>query len=216
MDPLPLAEFFSGLKISKVSFHLPGARQHSRTAGGEVLSAVIGASLWRGTVTLAAGYHRSISAVQAVLEDLDRAGDPFMVHAMPIWAPAYDPTGAIIAGASPVLQAVAGNNRQISLSGLPAGYTLARGEMLAFAYGSNPTRYALHRVRSLTVVASGAGTTPLFDVVPHIRPGWVTGATVTLIRPSCKAVILPDTIRWPSSDPAVSEGIAFDFIQTLR
>ncbi|MFE3839624.1 hypothetical protein [Pseudogemmobacter sonorensis] len=215
-DPLTLAEFFSGLKISKVSFHLPGVRQHSRTAGGEVLSAVIGASLWRGTVTLAAGYHRSISAVQAVLEDLDRAGDPFLAHAMPVWAPAYDPTGSILNGYTPVLSSVAGDNHRCALSGLPPGYRLAQGEMLAFTYGTGPVRYALHRVRSLSVAASQAGTTGLFDVVPHIRPGWATGTAVTLIRPACKAVILPGSIRWPNSAPLISEGISFDFIQTLR
>lgn len=101
--PVPLADFFDGLRIQSASFHLPGTRQHSRTAGGEVLSADMGTSLWRGTVAVTPGYYRDMAAVQAHVEALDRAGDPFLIHSMPIWTPAHDPDGSIIAGYSPTL-----------------------------------------------------------------------------------------------------------------
>lgn len=212
---LSLSEFFDGLRIQSVSFHLPGTRQHSRTAGGEVLSAVLGNSLWQGSITVTPGYHRDMAAVQARVELLDQAGDPFLVHSMPIWTPRYDPDGSIIAGYSPTIENLNPNNRRLLIAGLPPGYRLQAGDFLSFEYGENPTRYALHRVVGPTRTANSEGNMNQIDVLPHIRPGATVGTGVTLVKPVCKAVMVPGSIRWPSSSALITDGLSFDFIQTL-
>lgn len=212
-DPLSLASFWAGFRVTAGSrFYLPGTRQNSRTADGGVLTAVLGASLWRGDVTAYPGSRSALIKLQVQVEALDQAGDPFLAHAYPC-APAYDPGGTIVSAASPVLHSIASDNRRIRISGLPEGYRLARGEMLAFPYGSNPVRYAMHRIVSATVQASSAGQTPLFEVTPHIRPGATIGAAVTLYKPAFKAVIVPGSIQWPQLGDLT---LSFQIIQTLR
>jgi hypothetical protein len=55
----------------------------------------------------------------------------------------------------------------------------------------------------------------MLEVVPNLRPGAVTGLTVLLIRPACKARLLPEP-TYGSGRQAISRGASFDFIQTLR
>lgn len=93
---------------------------------------------------------------------------------------------------------------------------LSRGDLrrLSFAYG-DPARYALHQIVTATVTANGSGLTPLFEVVPNIRPGAATGLAVVLIRPFCKALILPQRSRPGLSRGLHTSGLAFDWGQTL-
>ena len=86
--------------------------------------------------------------------------------------------------------------------------------MLAFQYGSNPVRHALHRI-VVGGTASSTGLSPLLEVVPNLRLGAVAGLTVSLVRPACKARLLPEPI-YGSGRQALSRGASFDFIQTLR
>ena len=86
--------------------------------------------------------------------------------------------------------------------------------MLAFQYGSNPVRHALHRI-VVGGTASGSGLSPMLEVVPNLRPGAVAGLAVSLVRPTCKARVLPDP-TYGSGRQALSRGASFDFIQTLR
>jgi hypothetical protein len=86
--------------------------------------------------------------------------------------------------------------------------------MLGFQYGSNPVRYALHRIVVGGTAASG-GLTPLMEVVPKLRPGAVAGLPVSLIRPACKARLSPNP-SYGAGRQALSRGASLDFIQTLR
>ena len=49
------------------------------------------------------------------------------------------------------------DNKSLKLGGLPAGYSLRRGDMLHFDYGSSPTRRALHRIVE-DATANGPGS----------------------------------------------------------
>lgn len=213
--PLTRAEFFSGLEVASCTFELPATVEISRTAAGDVLTADLGPRLWRGSVSLLPDYWSGAEAVKAKLALLQQAGASFLAYPLPLSAPAKDPGGALIAGASPTLSAIAASNREIQLAGLPAGYALSPGDFLSFTYGSNPTRRALHQVVT-GAVASAGGSTPAFEVVPAIRPGAATGAAVTLNKPYCKAVMAPGTVNAGVSGPRITAGISFSFIQTLR
>lgn len=211
---LTLTQFFGPLvKEVGARFYLPGARQNSRTAGGEVLSAVMGNSLWHGEVSAVAQGRQAVETLQAQFEYIDQTGESFLVHPR-LCSPAADPGGSKLASAAPTIYALPSDAFKIRLDNLPDGYTLKRGDFLSFQYGTDPTRYALHRVYSSSVSADSAGRTPQITVVPHIRPGAVVGAAVTLIKPVCKAVIVPGSISWPGNSSL--ERVSFEFIQTLR
>jgi len=131
---------------------------------------------------------------------------------VPASAPRHDPFGAALAGHTPTIHALAPGGRELRLAGLPPGYVLSVGDFLSFSYGSNPTRYALHQVATLSI-ADGAGITPLTEVMPPVRPGAATGTVVVLVRPFMKAVLIP-------GDPGRAgvkfvDGLTLDFIQTL-
>ena len=209
-----LADFFALLEVEEASFYLPGTRSFSRTEGGTVLTSVTGVPLWRGTVTMAWDDHQGMAAQQALVERADYDGAPFLIHPVPLWTPASDPGGTVQA-ATPRLHSVGANPRSIRITGLPPGYALTRGDLLSFAVGGI---HHLHRVMGPTV-ASPAGLTPWFDVVPPVLPGSgadpATGPVVTLVKPVCAAVIVPGSVRWPRARHQRSEGLAFDFIQTL-
>jgi hypothetical protein len=55
----------------------------------------------------------------------------------------------------------------------------------------------------------------MLEVVPNLRAGAVAGLTISLIRPACKARLLPDP-TYGAGRQALSRGASFDFIQTLR
>lgn len=215
--PLAPEAFFASLPIQSALLSLTVASQVSgRTAGGAVLTSGLGSRLWTGRVTLVPMRWADAEAVRARLSILCEPGRSLLVHPFPLRAPRSDPDGAILGSATPAIHTLAGNNREMRISGLRAGYRLSAGDGIAFAYGSNPTRYAYHRVVSDSVIASSAGLTPLFEVTPHIRPGASTGTAVRLVNPFFKAVIDPATVVDGADSGRFITGISFDVVQTLR
>lgn len=212
--PLPVS-FFGGLKVASCVFDLPDALESSRTADGAVLTASLGERLWSARVTLAPGLARDIEAVKARLSVLREAGRSLLVHPYPVFSPGHDPDGAALAGATVTIYALAGNSRELRLQGLPPGFVLRAGEFMSFQY-LDPPHLALHQVVSVEVVADGGGITPLIEVTPHIRPGAVTGATVSLFKPAMRGVIVPGSVSVGASRPVFSEGLSFEVVQVLR
>ena len=213
--PLSITQFFNKLPISTPAFSLGEAMQSSQTGGGEVLNAALGTRLWRGQVTFGPMTYAEMAEVEGLVEALRQPGRSFMAYDVRYPWPAGDFGGVIVAGQSVKINALPAGARTLTLSGLTAGYAIAPGTYLAFAYGSAPIRYALHRVIA-GGVANGAGITPALEVVPAIRPGAVTGSAVTLVRPACKAVILPGSTEPGQSRRGIVEGFTFSFIQSLR
>jgi len=354
--PVQLAEFFDALQVTTASFELPVTQQVSRTAGGEVLTAELGASLWRGSVTLANRPFAEANRTLALIRRMALPGASFLVRPLLASRPSDAATAAAVqlnsgvdfaqgsnawtsgtvvtdlpgqppagltaalhgternlydgdsrvamanladtvfritgwawnaanafdlqvginrenasgtAGATLSTIAIAGqpgwvffdasvsappdatlwrpmirsngvnsepghdfhvanlrwsksalalitpDARDISLSGLATGAALGPGDCLSFAYGSNPVRYALHQITD-PAVAAGTGTTPVFEVVPPLRPGAAVGAQVALIDPVLKAVIEPGSVREGRAVRNKIEGISFGWIQTLR
>lgn len=106
-DPLPLADFFGGLQVEAGSrFYLPGVRVQSRDRGGQVHGAIIGNSLWQGSVTAVTRSVRALLALQARMELLDRTGGSLLAHAMPVCGPLSDPDGSKLGAAEPEFNAI--------------------------------------------------------------------------------------------------------------
>ena len=212
--PLSHAQFLGALRVEEVTFRLSHPQEHTRLGDGTVISASLGASLWTGTIRLAQANHPRHAQMEALIALMDQPGATFLCHDPRQIGPANDPTGSILGSRTVTIHSVASNMRELRLTGLPSGYALSAGDMLGFQYGANPVRYALHRI-VIGGTASSGGLTPLIEVVPNLRLGAVTGLAVQLIRPACKARLLPDP-TYGTGRQALSRGGSFDFIQTLR
>ena len=213
--PLTTAQFFQLLPIRELTFDIPEAMEMSETGGGEILTADLGTRLWRGEVQLGDMEPDEAAEVLPLFDVLRRSGASFMVYDVGRPAPRADLTGSIIAGYAPRLHSVSSGGREIRISSLPPGYELRRHDYVAFSYGASPTRFALHRLAS-GALASGAGLTPLFEVSPNLRPGWALNADVTLVRASCKAILVPGSFRSGRRKARLTTGAGFQFVQTLR
>ena len=212
--PLNHAQFLGALRVAEVTFRLSHPQEHTRLGDGTVISASLGASLWTGMIRLAQANHPRHAQIEALLALMDQPGATFLCHDPRYVGPASDPSGSILGSRTVTIHSVASNMRELRITGLPAGYALSAGDMLAFQYGSNPVRYALHRI-VVGGTASSTGLSPLLEVVPNLRLGAVAGLTVSLVRPACKARLLPEP-TYGSGRQALSRGASFDFIQTLR
>ena len=212
--PLQPAQFMNLLPIRSMTFEPPETVEVSRTRGGEILRAERGARLWQGRIELDEMSPAEANRVLPLI-NLLRAGGTFLITDPLHARPQSDPAGTV-AAASPVIGTAEG--REMTISSLPAGYALRRGDLVSWTYGTNPLRYALHEVVTDMVVADASGLAAGIEVSPPIRPwGSLEGRAVRLITPWCKALIVPKSV---SSGRRRNGGrvadVAFDFIQTLR
>ena len=212
--PLSYAQFLGALRVAEVTFRLSHPQEHTRLGDGTVISASLGAALWTGTIRLAQANHPRHAQMEALISLMDQPGATFLCHDPRYVGPAGDPAGTVLGSRTVTIHTVASNLRELRITGLPAGYALSAGDMIAFQYGTNPVRHALHHI-VVGGTASSTGLSPLLEVVPNLRLGAVAGLTVSLVRPACKARLLPDP-TYGSGRQALSRGASFDFIQTLR
>lgn len=212
--PLAAADFLDLLPIKSISFGLSEAVELSKTGAGEILTSRLGSRLWQGKVSLDVLLPDEEDDVMAMLDIAQRDGASFLVHDLKRPWPRADAGGAAVAQTTPWLDGVSADTRSVQIAGLPAGYQINRGAWLAFEYGANPLRYALHRVAA-AVMANGQGVTGMVEISPNIRPGWSGGTAVSLVRAACKALIVPGTLE-PGNRSRLTTGVSFAWVQTLR
>ncbi|WP_323041581.1 hypothetical protein [Gemmobacter sp.] len=213
--PLSTTQFMDLLPIKEMTFELSEAMETDETGGGEILTADLGARLWQGEIVLGDMTPDEADTALALIDLLRRAGGSFMVHDRARPWPRSDWKGAALATFSPTIYALNAAPRELRIAGLPVGYVLRPRDALAFSYGSNPTRFALHRLVG-SVTANASGIVPQTEVVPNIRPGATVGAAVQLIKPACKAVIVPGSYQPGRRKARLTTGASFRWQQTLR
>jgi len=211
--PMPLADFWSPLRVASLSLSLPSASELSRTAGGEIIVAELGARLWTARVTLVPISIENAAALQVKLRLLQRAGASLHVSPRIGNYPARDPNG-VIADSYITIASLPLGNQTLSLAGLPSGYALSAGDYLSFSYGT-PAIQAFHQLAG-DARADALGVTAAFEIVPQIRPGAAIGASVTLVKPAFKALLLPGSLNEGALQRTRLSGITFDLIQTLK
>jgi hypothetical protein len=211
--PMPLAEFWSPLRVASLTLSLPAAAEMSRTAGGEIIVAELGARLWTARVTLAPANFGYAAALQVKLRLLQRAGATLFVSPRIGDHPARDPNG-VIAASNLTIYGLPAGNQTLSLAGLPAGYALPAGDYLAFNYG-NPAIQAFHQMVG-DARADASGVVPAIGIVPQLRPGATIGASVTLVKPAFRALLVPGSLNEGVMQRTRLAGISFDLIQTLK
>ena len=212
--PLSFSYFLEKLKVQSQSFDLPESLLATGTTGtGDILTADIGTRLWTGEVQLAPMPYDEAEGVSAVISVLRQAGRSFFVRNLVKSGPRFDPEGALLSGFTPKIEAVV-SNRELALKGLPPGYVLSPGDYLGFSYGSGPVRHALHDIVTGGAASSGGKLT--VEVSNFLRPGAAAEAEITLIKPVCKAVLVPGSASRGTAAGQYITGIAFKWRQTLR
>lgn len=209
--PLSLAQFGDLLRVNRQALHCPSPMSNAQTAGGEVLRARLGASLWRGEAALSFERQVNTRGIRGLLDALLDEHASFIFSPHDYYGPAADLGGQGLGGASPTIDNVAADGR-VRFAGLPVGYRLSPDDLVSWTYASGPVRYAFHRLLE-GGVANGAGQVSV-AVWPHVRIGWAQGAAANFISPRMKAVML-------DRDPGASAGMfysgaSFEFVQTLR
>lgn len=213
--PLQLAAFFDGLKIAESTFDLTEALETNETGDGEYFTSDYGPRLWEGSLTVRAENPDRADELVARAELLRSAGATFFVSRKHRLGPIGDREGVKLGSSAPVISALATNNREISISGLPSLYAMKAGDMLSFTYLNNPMRYALHRVVT-NKEATAAGVLSNLEIIPPLRPGAVINTPITLIKPFCKAAIIPGSFEPQRSVSSRAYGFSFRWRQKLK
>lgn len=210
--PLALDQLADLVPIVSAHWQPVWQQETSGTGGGELLAADLGPMLWEADVALRPVLNTASRPVKARLEALDGARRSFYLYDPTNCYPTHDPGGVVLGDAEVTIKAVGGDNKTLSLEGLPAGYVLS-DDMLAVDYGSPARRALLRMVGSVT--ANGSGESAPFEVRPHLRPGIVAGLPVMLAKPAAKVKILPGSLSYePASANRVR--IRFRVRQTLQ
>lgn len=192
--PALLSQFFDLLPIQGAQIDLLENYQIDETGNGEVIAASLGERLWQMTVTIREQEYEQAEDTQSLIRMMRREGASFLAYPIPRNYPKNDKGGTTLGSATPKLHSVLGTMRELRISGLPSGYKLGRGDFISFTYGSNPVRYALHQIVSDTVSADGTGLTPVIEVNPELKLGYVIDSDVKLKKPRFKAVIVPGSV----------------------
>jgi hypothetical protein len=199
----PRTDIFAPYYFSAQSFRLVSRQETSTQASGVVRGKDLGSALWVGDWTTIVLTNADAVAFEAKLNSLDGAILPFTAGDVRNPYPRLYADGVFTD--SGTLYSVATDNKTITLGGLASGFTVSAGDYLSFAYG---TSQALHQVVETAVAATG------FEVRPHIRPGFTTGAAVTLKRPTANFTLLPGSVQTQSQGP-VDSVVSFKAIQYL-
>ena len=208
--PLARSAFADRLKIAAFRWQLVPFVEVSGTALARSSPIEIAPRRWRAEVALARMPHVEAADIQGLIDAIGPSGS-FYLHNPAQLGPRDDPEGAGLAGHSVTITAMS-DNKSLKLGGLPAGYTLRRGDMLHLDYGSSPIRRALHRIVE-DATANGAGTTPFFEVRPFLKTGTAVGAVVTLVRPAAKMMLEPGSFDPGTEGPVHTSGMSFTAIE---
>lgn len=210
--PLALDDFFDLLKVRSAPFMLVSQQDYSGLGSGEGIASDLGPKLWEAKVSSSEMELSEALALQAKLDALDGSTNTFYAYSPTAAYPKADPDGSLLGASTPTIHTIAANRKEMRVTGLPSGYVLTAGDMLAVDYGS-PTRRALVRLVT-SATASAGGLTPLFEVRPHLRPGITTTLAVTVIKPAMKCKIVPGSMS-SAHDLMVTGNLSFTMRQTL-
>jgi hypothetical protein len=174
-------------------------QEQSRTASGRTTVKDLGSPLWQATWQSKTMSANALDAWRARLEVLENGAQSFVASPMSRLYPLAYPNGSWpqpFAGLCQV-NAVSGG-RLVSLKGLPSGFKVSIGDFIRIGAAD------LHRVvEAITVGANG--TTPQFELRPHLWPTAVVNAQVSLLRPYCLMSLVPGTLS-STADKSTGRG----------
>jgi hypothetical protein len=204
----PRTDIITSVRYADQSFLLVSRQEMSGQANGVVRGKDLGSALWQSSYTTVEMLNRDALAFEAALNSLDGLTNAFEAGDLRNRYPRNYPTGVFTD--SGVLATVGANNKSLSISGLPASFVISAGDYLQFDYGSSR---ALHQVCE-TVTANGSGLSPVFEVRPHIRPGFSISSAVKFKNPVGQFILQPNSIS-STLNSKVTSVVTFKAIQYL-
>jgi hypothetical protein len=208
-DPLPKASFADLLKIADVKFSANWNQQRSLSGGGETLYADRAPMLWMADVTSIPLPHAEAQKLMALINSRGGGLRTILLYNPALAYPSSDPTGSIFGAATPIVGVVT-DSLHIAFTGFPASYSMPAGTFFQVLFGS--TRYYLGQFAE-DKTASGAGAITAVEIAPAIPASVIAGSAVTVIKPSGKFRIVPNS-AYPSTVSALHSTVAFSAEQT--
>ncbi|MCJ8138437.1 hypothetical protein [Falsirhodobacter halotolerans] len=187
-------QFWDRLRVRSLDLFPPALKVTSRTAGGQVISARrFGEDLWRASVMLAPHHYGSGRERRTLLALAQQPGMQVLIN---------DPTYVGPNRTGVTLQAVASDNRTLTVAGLAQGSALRPGDYLSI----NQALYSV--VTAGPANAQGRAT---IAIIPHLRFGTPAGATVELRQPEMLAVV--ENIQPATFEAAIAGAASFTIQQ---
>ena len=193
-----------------LSFDLLYRQEQSRQANGVTRIKDFSNPLWRTSVTTKMLTRRQMDLWRATCDQLENGLQTFYGYSLSrCWPTLYPngtwPTGGSFTGLTANLASINVNNKSITLSALPVGFTLSVGDFIQI--GTN----SLHRVME-SAVANGSGVTPAFEVRPQLWPGTITGTAVSVKRAHCLMTLVPGSLVTAAAENGLGK-ITFDAVE---
>lgn len=204
--------------MTQCAFRLDYQQEQDPSGDGDPLVRDIGPTLWRAEYRTSILQPDKMGEMEAWMDSLENGGQTFLGYDFrrpyPLaylngFAGMTRAIGGSFDGTC-TLGTVAGDNKSVPLSGLPAGFVFSPFD--SFAFANDDGSIALHRIMS-AVTGNGGGVT--VEVRPHVRTGWSNGATVKLVKPACLMKLVPDSYS-PDQQARGKGTISFKAVQTLR
>jgi len=177
----------------------------SRQQNGVIRGRVLGTPLWFARFTTVRMDRYTARSFEALLNSVDGVTNPIYVYDWRAKFPAaYPNSGFTDSGEIGSLP----STTSLTLKSLPADFEITRGDMFHFNDGS---QRSLHQAVE-SVTANGSGVTAEFEVRPALPGFAAVDKAVTFKRPSCRMVIVPDSVEIETEDDFTT--ITYSAIQT--
>jgi len=202
-------DLMDALVVTGVTFSLDYGQETSGQAGGQIRVKDLRSPLWRMKVDCSTLSLQQLRVIRALVGSLGGSLGSFYAWDPAAQYPAADPDGTALGSSNVQISGLGSSAWHLILKGLPAGYKLTIGDMLAFDYG---TSRALHQVTS-SVVANSSGVTPAFEIHPPRRQGAAANQVVALKRPAGEFRIVPGSLNL-SADGLTGQA-GFEAVQVI-
>ncbi len=210
--PITRANLADLMLVETAEWTLGEDQELSNLGSGEVLAADLGPRLWEAECSTTPDSIDAIEALRARFNALDGAINSFYLFDPRRPYPATDPTGSLLASATVTIQSIETNRKELTFTGLPAGFVLPAGTFFSVTAGS-PSRTALLQLVASVTASSGEVAGPV-EVRPHLRPWIAATQAVTLLKPVAKVKLVPKSLA-VTQVSSVLHRLRFSARQTL-
>lgn len=211
MAALALSEIFDQLPISSVTWDIQRNDEFDTLGSGEVWQAELAVPLWTAEIALGTSRNDELASVAALIRSLDGTRVAFLCCDLIRQYPKADPKGTILGSRVITIRDIGPDRITARMTGFPPGYVLSPGDKLQITYGGQVAFVEVSR----RAVASSNGDldAPIF---PRLPLAIGVNMVVTLIRPACPVVIVPQSHNPGEATRTVTSGARLKVIQKRR
>lgn len=212
--PRAIASFADVLPISSIVWRVQRADEFAGLGSSQSIPIEMADPLWAADITLDKDKWPDARKVSARLNSLEGSiRDFYLFNPSARW-PAADPHGVVLGARTVTIASIGADRDSVGFAGLPSGYKLTEGDFFSVDFSSAPVRRGAFQLLE-DVTAGAGGTTAAVRVFPHVWPGITSGLTVTLIDPSAKFFVAPNTLKMGAIRHAIVDGATFSVLQRL-